>query len=315
MIAYLARRIAGALLTLLLASIVVQAALLAVPGDPAQVILGLDANPEALAALRSRLGLDRPPFERWLVWAWGALRGDLGDSLAYDRPVTALLAARLGVSVPLAIGAALLACAVALPLGFLAATRRGTLIDPLVVAASQLGAAVPSFWLGLMLVLLFAVRLGWLPAGGFVPWERDPAGAARSLALPVLALGLGQAAVMTRMTRAALLDVLALDYVRTARSKGLPAGVVLVRHALRTALVPLATIFGLSLGNVFIGSIVIERVFALPGMGALALTAIGARDYPLLQGAVLAYASAIVLLSLLVDLSYALLDPRVRYEA
>jgi peptide/nickel transport system permease protein len=175
------------------------------------------------------------------------------------------------------------------------------------------GAAIPSFWLGLLLILFFAVELRWLPAGGFTPWARDPWAAMRSLLLPILALGLGQAAVMTRMTRAALVDVFQKDYVRTARAKGLAESRVVYVHALRNALVTLVTILGLSLANVFIGSIIIEQVFALPGMGRLALTAIGNRDFPLLQGEILVYASTIVMLSFLVDVSYAFLDPRIRY--
>jgi peptide/nickel transport system permease protein len=217
------------------------------------------------------------------------------------------------VSVPLAVGAALVATVVALPLGVWAALRRGTLTDPLVILASQVGAAIPSFWLGLLFILFFAVELRWLPAGGFPGWERSVLDSVRALLLPVLALGLGQAAVMTRMTRAAMLDVLGQDYVRTARAKGLPFRSVIYKHALRNALVTLITILGLSLTNVFIGSIVIEQVFALPGLGRLALTAIGNRDFPLLQGAILVYAGTIVLLSFLVDVSYGLLDPRIRY--
>lgn len=314
MFGYIARRFASALVSILLASMLVFAALLAIPGDPAEIILGLNASPEALAALRTRLGLDVPPPQRYLAWLAGLATGDFGESLNYQRPVGALIVDRLSVSIPLAVGAALIACLIAIPLGIIAALRRGTLLDPLITAVSQLGAAIPSFWLGLMLILYFAVELRWLPAGGYVPWERDPLGTLRSLLLPVLALGVGQAAVMTRMTRAAMLDVLGQDYIRTARAKGLGLGTVVLKHGLRNALVTIVTILGLSLSNVFIGSIVVEQVFALPGMGRLALTAIGTRDFPLLQGEILIYASAIVLLSFLVDVSYGFLDPRIRYS-
>jgi peptide/nickel transport system permease protein len=180
---------------------------------------------------------------------------------------------------------------------------------------AQVGAAVPAFWLGLLLVLLFAVERDWLPAAGFVPWQRDPIASLRSLLLPVLALGLGQAAVLARMTRAAMIEALASDYVRTARAKGAPEHRIVRRHALRNALIPIVTILGLSLGNVFIGSIVIEEVFALPGLGRLALAAIGNRDLPLLQGEVLLYASVLIVLGLIVDLAYAAIDPRVRVDA
>ena len=315
MVPYLVRRALTAALSVVLASLLVFSALLAIPGDPAEIILGLDAAPEARAALRDQLGLNEPAPARYLAWAAGALRGDLGQSIVYQRPVGALIADRLGVSVPLALGAALIAALVALPLGVLAALRRGTWVDPVVTSLAQIGAAVPSFWLGLLFVLLFAVELGWLPAGGFSPWSRDPVASVRSLVLPMLALGLGQAAVMTRMTRSSMIDALAQDYVRTARAKGLPPTRVTFGHALRNALVTLVTILGLSLTNVFIGSIVIEQVFALPGLGQLALTAIGNRDLPLVQGEILLYATTIIVLGFLVDVSYALLDPRIRYDA
>lgn len=314
MLAYIVRRFVTAMISVLLASLLVFSALLAVPGDPAEVILGLNANPGALQALRTQLNLDQPPHIRYLTWLAGIARGDFGESLNYQRSVSALMIDRLWVSIPLALGAAFVACVIALPLGIFAARRRGTVADPLVISMSQIGAAVPSFWLGLLLILFFAVELRWLPAGGFTPWTRDAVGAMKSLLLPVLALGLGQAAVMTRMTRAALVDVFQKDYIRTARAKGLAESRVVYGHALRNALVTLVTILGLSLANLFIGSIIIEQVFALPGMGRLALTAIGNRDFPLLQGVILVYASTIVMLSFIVDISYAFLDPRIRYN-
>lgn len=313
MAGFLTHRLLTALVSVVLASAVVFAAVLAVPGDPAAIILGVTASPDALAALRKELGLDVPPAERYVRWLAGLVRGDLGASLQYQRPVAALIADRLPLSMTLALGAALVATVLAVPMGVFAALRRGTALDPLVVLVSQVGAAVPSFWLGLLLILTFSVELRWLPAGGFPGWDAGPAAVTRALLLPILALGLGQAAVITRMTRAALLDVLGQDYVRTARAKGLGLVSVVGKHALRNAMLTLVTILGLSLTNVFIGSIVIEQVFALPGLGRLALAAIGNRDFPLVQGVVLLYASAIVLLSFLVDVSYGWLDPRIRY--
>ncbi len=309
---FLVGRLLGALLSLWLASLLVFAALASVPGDPAAVILGMNASPEALAALRERLGSDRPPVQRYLGWLGSALRGDLGDSLQFQRPVTALIGDRLGVSVPLALAAACLAALVSLPLGTLAALQRGRPWDPMIVTVSQLGAAVPAFWLGLLLILVFAVGLGWLPASGF-PRGAGVLASARALLLPILALAAGQAATMTRMTRSAMLEVLDQDYVRTARAKGLPAVSVLGKHALRNALVTLLTVFGLSLSNLFIGAIVIEQVFALPGLGNLTLGAVGNRDFPLVQGLILLYAGSIIALGLLVDLAYGWLDPRIRY--
>lgn len=313
MLTYVVRRFFTAVVSILLASLLVFGALLAVPGDPAEIILGINASPESVAVLRSRLGLDVPPPQRYVSWLGGVLTGDFGISINYDQPVRGLLADRLGVSVPLTLGAAFVACVLALPLGTFAALRRGTFLDPLVTVLAQVGAAIPSFWLGLMLILLFGVQLGWFPAGGFPGWDQ-PWASVRSLLLPVLALGLGQAAVMTRMTRAAMLDALGQDYIRTARAKGLPSRRVIWIHALRNALVTIVTIFGLSLTNVFINSIIVEQVFALPGLGRLALTAIGNRDFPLLQAEILVYASTIVALGFLVDVSYGFLDPRIRYD-
>ena len=313
MLAYVLRRFLTALLSLFLAAVFVFAALLAVPGDPAEIILGVNSSPQALAALRDQLGLNEPPVTRFLSWLGGLVRGDFGESLNYQKPVRALLADRLQVSVPLALCGMLVACLIALPLGIFAALRQGTWLDPLVIGFSQLGAAIPSFWLGLMLILLFGVEWGLLPTGGFVPWERSVTGALRSLALPTFALGLGQAAVITRMTRAALLETLRQDYIRTADAKGLAKRRVVLGHALRNAMVTLVTVLGLSLSQLLVGAIVIEEVFALPGLGSLALKAIGTRDFPLLQAEVLLYAGVIVGLSFLVDLLYGVLDPRIRY--
>ncbi len=313
MLAFTIRRFITALISVWLASLVVFSAIIAVPGDPAAIILGLNSSPTARAALSAKLGLDVPAPQRYVRWLGNALKGDLGESINYQQPVAKLIGARLQVSVPLALGAALVATLLAIPLGILAAMKRGTLMDPLVTTLSQVGAAVPSFWLGLIFILYFAVQLKVLPAGGFTPFGTDPVKWFKGLVLPVLALGLGQAAVMTRMTRAAMLDVLSQDFVRTAKAKGVGPRSVVLKHALRNGMVTIITILGLSLTNVFIDSIVIEQVFALPGMGRLALTAIGTRDFPLLQGEILVYAATIVALGFLVDLSYGLLDPRIRY--
>ena len=313
MITYVLKRFISASISVLLISILVFTAVLAIPGDPAEIILGLNAHPEAVQSLREALGLNTPPLPRFFQWLGAIFTGDLGESLNYQKPVLSLITERLQVSAFLAFGGLIVAILISIPLGVFAARKHGTLLDPLVVTLSQFGAAIPSFWLGLMLILLFSVELRWLPASGYVPWDRDPIGTLRSLLLPTLALGFGQAAVMTRMTRAAMLDILGHDYIRTARGKGLPESRTIRVHAFRNALIPVITIVGLSLTNIFIGSIIIEQVFALPGLGQLALTAIGTRDYPLLQGGILLYAVAIVTFSLLVDMSYSLLDPQIRY--
>lgn len=314
MLAFTVRRFFTAVLSVWLASLVVFSAIIAVPGDPAEIILGLNSSAEARAALRTKLGLDVPAPRRYVAWLGNVLRGDFGESLNYQQPVGRLIKDRFKVSVPLALGAALVATLLAIPLGIVAAMRRGTFVDPLVMTLSQVGAAIPSFWLGLIFILYFSVRLRLFPAGGFTPFDTDPVKWFRSLVLPVVALGLGQAAVMMRMTRAAMLEVLSQDFVRTARAKGVGTRSVVLKHALRNAMVTIITILGLSLTNVFIGSIIVEQVFALPGLGRLALTAIGTRDFPLLQGEILVYAATIVFLGFLVDLSYGLLDPRIRYS-
>lgn len=314
MFKYFYRRILSSLVTVFLAAVLVFVALMAIPGDPAEIILGINANPKALVALRTQLGLDKPPLLRFKNWIIDSLKGDFGESLKYRKPVKGLISDRLKVSLPLAFGSVLLACIIALPLGIFASVKKGTIWDPIVVILSQVGAAVPSFWLGLMLILIFSVKQHWLPAGGFTPFERSTLGYFKSLFLPILALGLGQTAVMTRMTRSAMLEVLSTDYIRTAKAKGLARRNILWSHALRNALVTIITILGISLTNLLIGSIVIEQVFALPGLGRLALTAMGTRDYPLLQAEVMFYASAIVFLSFVVDMSYGFLDPRIRYN-
>ncbi len=314
MLAFVVRRALLACLSVFLAAVLVFCALLAIPGDPATALAGLNASPEVLAAVRHQLDLNEPPLTRFVGWFGGVLRGDFGTSLNYRTPVGKLITERLSVSLPLALAGMVVACLVALPLGILAAMKRGSWLDPLVTTAAQLGAAVPSFWLGLLLILLFSVQLGWLPSGGYVPWRESPLENVRSLVLPTLALGLGQAAVITRMTRAALLEALSQDFVRTARAKGLPGRTVVLKHGLRNALVTLITVLGLSFSQVLVGAIVIEQVFSLPGLGRLALTAIGTRDFPLLQGEILIYAGVIVLLSFVVDLAYGFLDPRIRYD-
>jgi peptide/nickel transport system permease protein len=314
MLIYFAKRFVTALITIFLSAVLVFCALLAIPGDPAQAILGMSASPTALAALRNQLDLNTPPVQRFFKWFRSALRGDLGTSLQFKKSVASLITQRLGVSLVMSIAGSLLACLIAVPLGIFAALNRNNSLDPLISGASQLGAAIPSFWLGLMMILLFSVQLGWLPVVGFTPWQRDPSAYISSLIMPVLALGLGQAAVITRMTRAAMLETLLQDYTRTAKGKGLRQSTVVWKHALRNALITIVTILGISISGILIGSIIIEQVFSVPGLGSLTLTAVKNRDLPLLQGQILIYASLIVLINFLVDMSYGFLDPRVRYE-
>ncbi len=308
------RRVLTALITLLLASVLVFFAMLLVPGDPVQLILGLNYDPNQYAVLQKQLGLDKPPLERFLVWLAGIPQGDFGKSISLSQEVSRLIWDRLPITLPLVGLSSLLALIIALPAGVYAARKRGTLSDVLVVTLTQVGLAIPSFWLGIMFVLLFAVTLGWLPANGWTNWSDDPLKAARSLVMPVLTLALGQAAGLVRMVRSSVLETQSQDFVRTARSKGLLEGVVIRKHILRNAAINILTLVGLQFGQLLAGGIVVESVFNIPGLGLLGLQAVRSGDYPLVQGVVFVIAMMIVLINLVVDLMYGALDPRIRYD-
>ena len=311
---YVARRVAALAATLVFVSALVFVVVRVLPGDPAAIILGTEGSPEALARLRESMGLNRPLAVQYVEWFGGALRGNLGHSIQYDVPVGSLIVSRLPVTLPLALLAAVFMVGAALPLGVYAAThhRRGG--DYVAMIVSQIGISVPQFWSGLLLILFFSVHLGWVNAGGFAGWSSGLGPALRSLLLPAIALGLFQAAVLVRATRSAVLDVLREDYVRTARAKGLSEPRVVGVHTFRNALIPVVTVAGIQLGQLMAGAIVLESVFALPGLGRLALGAISARDLPVVQGVALFVASSIVLINFAVDLAYGVLDPRIRYE-
>ncbi len=311
---HLLRRGAAFVATLFVVSVLVFVVIRVLPGDPAQLIMGTEGSPEAVARLRDALGLNRSLPVQYVDWLGRALRGDLGVSIQYDVPVGRLIASRLPVTLPLTAMAAAFMMVVAIPLGLYAAARHRRAGDYLTMVLSQLGIAVPAFWSGLLLILLFSVHLGWLQSGGFEGWQGGLGAGLRSLLLPAVALGLFQAAVLIRATRSAVLDVLREEYVRTARAKGVAEVAVIGKHALRNALIPVVTVAGIQLGHLLAGSIILESVFALPGLGRLALGAIAARDLPLVQGVTLFVASAIVLLNFLVDLAYVALDPRIRHE-
>ncbi len=311
---YLWRRFPSLLLTLFLISLVTFVVVQVVPGDPAQIILGTEAPPEALADLRAQLGLDRPLPLQYLSWLTGVLRGDLGVSLRHGRPVATLIAERLPVTLSLAILSLAPAVLLAVPLGILAATHQHSALDYGVLLLAQAGLALPSFWIGILLILLFALSWRWLPSGGYVPWGESPLEALRSLAMPILALGLPVAGVLARLVRASMLEELSRDHIRTARAKGLSETQIIVRHVLRNALIPTVTLLGLQLGFLLGGSIVIEQVFALPGVGRLVLFAINNRDLPLIQGLVLFIAALVVTINFLVDMAYTWLDPRISLE-
>jgi peptide/nickel transport system permease protein len=312
MIARLCGRLAVSVATLLVASLVVFTVLEILPGDPARLMLGMDATPEALDALRLELGLDRPLPVRYLDWLHGLATLDLGRSYTYSVPVADLVAERAAVSLPLALMALALSVLIALPAGVLAASRRGRLADTLTVGVTQIGVAVPNFWFALILIYLFAVWLRLVPAGGFPGWSAGSWPAVKALILPAIALALPQAAILARVARTALIDTLGEDYIRTARAKGLPAGIVLRRHALRNALIPVLTIVGLQFSFLLAGTIIIENVFYLPGLGRLVFQAITQRDLIVVESVVMLLVAAVILVNLLVDLSYAVADPRLR---
>lgn len=311
MLSHLLQRAGASALTLLLVALLVFLAIHLVPGDPARVIVGLEAGPAEYQAARERLGLDLPWPVRFVRWVGGLLRGDWGESLRYSRPARELVVRGLSITVPLAALALLVSLAVALPLGMVAAGRLGGWTDLATVGVAQLGTALPEFWLGILLVGLFAERLGWLPAGGFPGWESPRA--AVHLLLPAAALAFPRAAYLARMVRASLADVLREDYVRTARAKGMAGWRVLGVHALRNALIPVVTGAGLTFARLLAGAMVVENVFGLPGLGRLAVVAVEARDLPLVASLATVVAALILLVSLAVDLSYALLDPRIRH--
>ena len=311
---YVLRRVAAFVATLFFLSALVFVVVRVLPGDPATLILGVESNPETLARLRHAMGLDRPLALQYVDWLARAARGDLGTSIQYDLPVGRLILSRLPVTLPLALMAAALMVIIALPLGVYAATHHRRAGDYLAMLVSQLGIAVPAFWSGLLLILLFSVRLGWLRSGGFDGWSAGLWTGLKALLLPAIALGAFQAAVLVRATRSAVLEILREDYVRTARAKGLAELRVIRRHALRNAMIPIVTVMGIQLGQLVAGAIVLESVFALPGLGRLALGAISARDLPVVQGVTLFVAASIVFINFAVDLAYAALDPRIRYE-
>ncbi|WP_273501618.1 ABC transporter permease [Paracoccus sphaerophysae] len=307
----LVRRLLTLILSLIIASAVIFAVVDLVPGDPASFMLGTGARPDTIAALREQLGLDLPWPVRYLRWLGGVVTGDLGTSLAYKTPVAGMILDRVQVSLPLALMALALAVAVAFPVGMLAARRRGGGADVAVMGGTQLGIALPNFWFAMLLVLVFAVRLRWLPAGGFPGWD-EPARALRALILPAVALALPQAAILARVLRSALIETLGQDYVRSARAKGLSRGQALRRHALRNAMIPVLTILGMQFSFLLAGAIIIENVFYLPGVGRLIFQAITQRDLVVVQSAVLVLVAAVILVTFLVDLAYAAVDPRLR---
>jgi peptide/nickel transport system permease protein len=309
---YIARRVAVLVPTLFFVSVLIFSLQKLLPGDAALALAGEEHDPAAVAAIRARYNLDRPAPVQYAIWMGKLLRGDLGESLRNRIPVTELLASKLPVTVELAIGSMLIALAIGIPAGVISAARRGTVIDATANLVALSGLSVPHFWLGIMLILLFAVRLGWLPASGYVaPWE-DLRRNLTTILLPCIVLGTGVAGVMMRHTRGAMLETLGADYVRTARAKSVPERLVVLKHALRNALIPVITLGAIEFGRLLSGAVLTEQIFAIPGFGKMLVDGVFNRDYAVVQGVVLVSAGLYVLLNLMADVLYFLANPRLR---
>ncbi|MCZ8097572.1 MAG: ABC transporter permease [Alsobacter sp.] len=313
MLRFVIYRTISALPVLVVVSLVCFLIMWIVPGDVAAEIAGADATPQQVAAIRSNLGLDRPLVARALDWYWNLLHGDLGQSYLLNRSVTDAVLERLPVTLSLAGLALTLAIVLGILLGAAAAVNHNRTLDQGAMALALVGLSLPDFWLGLMLIVLFGVHLGWLPTGGFVPLSEDPVGWVRSMTLPALTLAFTQMGVIARMTRSSMLDALGQDYIRTAKAKGLGFGQIVFVHALRNALIPIVTVIGVMTGVLIGGAVVIETVYSLPGVGRLIVGAIQRRDYPIIQGGLLMTATIFVFVNIVVDVLYGLLDPRVRH--
>jgi peptide/nickel transport system permease protein len=312
MLRYSLKRLVSLIVSLAVASLVIFFVIEVAPGDPASFMLGINAQPDTVAALRTELGLDQSRPQRYLAWVGGMLRGDFGTSYTYRTPVAGMIADRLWVSLPLALYALVLSTAIAFPAGIYAAARRGKAGDVAVMGATQLGVAIPNFWFAMMMVLVFAINLRWFSAGGFAGWDKGIGPALRSLTLPAVSLALPQAAILARVMRSSLLDILGEDFMRTARAKGLSRRQALWRHGVRNALIPVLTIIGLQFSFLLAGAIIIEQVFYLPGLGRLVFQSISSRDLIVVESVVMLLVFAVIVVNYLVDLTYAAVDPRLR---
>lgn len=312
-VSYILQRVLLAILVIWGVTFIVYMIVHIVPGDPARVILGAYASNEAVAAIRERLGLNDPFLQQYGSWLFAALRGDLGSSLITSQPVAPQLLQRLGPTIELSFASLLVGLVIAFPVGILSAVRPGSKLDLIASFLSQIGVSVPSFWMGILLILLFSLTLGWLPPSGYTPFAEDVGDWLGHLILPAVTSGIVSASILTRFIRSSMLDVLHMNYIQTARSKGLTEQMVTMRHALRNALISIVTIIGLQITALMSGVVIVEVVFGWPGLGRLALDAVLDRDYPLLQGAVLTVAIIVTLVNLVVDMLYFFLDPRIEY--
>lgn len=309
---FLIKRFLSLAITLSVATIIIFIMIEVVPGDPAAFMMGLSDNAEAAHALRQQLGLNIPAWDRYFIWISGLASGDFGLSYTYRIPVADLIGDRLMVSVPLTVYAIILSTIIAIPVGIIAATRYGTAGDAALMGAAQVGVAIPNFWFAILLVLLFSTTLQWFSAGGFPGWEMGFLACLKALTLPAISLALPQAAILSRVMRSSLLDVMDQDYMRTARSKGLSKGQALLRHGLRNAMIPVLTILGLQFSFLLAGGIIIESIFSLPGLGQLVFQSIAQRDLIVVKSIVTLLVFAVVMITFIVDICYAIIDPRLR---
>ena len=312
MLRYTLKRLLSLGLSLVAASAVIFLAIEVVPGDPASYMLGINAQPDTVAALREELGLNVSAISRYLTWVGGMLTGDFGISYTYRTPVVGMIGDRIMISLPLAIYALVLSTLIAFPAGILAASRRGTATDVSIMGATQLGVAIPNFWFAMLLVVVFSINLRWFSAGGFPGWDKGFFLGMKSLTLPAIALALPQASILARVMRSALIDTMNEDFIRTARAKGLSKRQAMWRHALRNAMIPVLTIIGLQFSFLIAGAIIIENVFFLPGLGRLVFQSISQRDLIVVESVVMLLVFAVVLVTFMVDIAYAAVDPRLR---
>jgi peptide/nickel transport system permease protein len=315
MLAVLIRRLVSLIITLFAVSLIIYVVMGLLPGDPAAIMLGTSASPDTLAALQKQMGLDQPLPLRYLHWLAGVFRGDLGQSYTYGVPVAGLIIERLAVTLPLALLAICLSVTIAIPLGVAAAKNRNGALDFVAGLFSHVGIAVPGFWVGLLLIIVFSTTLGWMPSGGFPGWSPSFSAGLVALVLPAIALALSQAGVLTRVCRSAVLEVMNEDFVRTARAKGLSEQVALWRHAVPNAMIPVVTMIGLQFTFLIAGAVLVENVFNLPGLGRLAYQALTQRDIVVMQSVVLFFSALVIIMNFVVDIAYLFIDPRLRAGA
>ncbi len=315
MISNIIKKLLSIIPLLLIISIVLFFLINALPGDATMSLIGETANEEYVAQLREKMGLDKPPIQRYGAWLWDLLHGDMGDSLTTSETVAQKIAMRFPITMEITLVSMVISVLIALPLGVLSAIKRNTAGDVVGSIISMLGVAMPSFWLGLLLVMFFAVQNGWLPASGFVPFSENPLGNIRRILLPCISIGFGFAATIMRQTRSSLLEVLEQDYILTAQAKGLREKIVIWKHAMRNALIPVLTVTAMQIGRLIGGAVVTETVFAIPGMGSAIVSSILNRDYPMAMGMIMVVAAVVILINTFVDVLYLLVDPRISTQA